>query len=152
MDESSLLLPPEQNYNNAGGESDNAVFYDNFDGSVKISKALPFEIEFETEELEQQHKYGMQVESASIVSSAGPEIMVSIGLVLFIAALASFGYYYLNKRRQFQHGQPLSTPSDSSIDVEKLEHQIDTEQQQQIQQENGNMDKINLDRRFDNLW
>merc|ERR1712178_591940 len=144
-------LPPETNYNNAGGGgSDNAaVFYDSFDGSVKISKALPFEIEFETEELEQQHKYGMQVESASIVSSAGPEIMVSIGLVLFIAALASLGYYYLNKRRQFQHGQPLSTPSDSSIDVEKLQQQIHEEQQ--IQDGNGNMEKINLDRRFDNL-
>ena len=139
------LASEDADLNNA----DSAMIYDSFDGSVKISKALPFEIEFETEELEQQHKYGMQVESASIVSSAGPEIMVSIGLVLFIAALASFGYYYLNKRRQFQHGQPLSTPSDSSIDVEKLQQQIHEEQQ--IQDGNGNMEKINLDRRFDNL-
>lgn len=110
--------------------------------SIKISKALPFEIEFETEELEQQHKFGMQVESQSIIGGAGPEIMVTLGLLLSLAALASFGYYYFSKRRQFQHGQPLSTPSDSSIDVEKLQQEIDDE---------VNCGKVNMDRRFDDL-
>lgn len=121
---------------------DEALFYE--DGSIesiKISKALPFEIEFETDELEHQHKYGMQRESES-VAGAMPEILVTVGLLLFLAALASFGYYYINKRSHYQHGQPLSTPSDSSIDVEKLQNEINEDEKD---------GKVNLDRRFDDL-
>ena len=71
--------------------------------------------------------------------------MVTIGLLLCIASIASFGYYYFNKRRQFQHGQPLSTPSDSSTDVERLQGEIIGDDQ------NNSLGKIGFDRRFDNL-
>ena len=43
---------------------DSSLVYEDYE-SIKISKALPFEIEFESEELEHKHKYGMQMESAS---------------------------------------------------------------------------------------
>lgn len=119
---------------------DNGLLYEDYE-TIKISKHVPFEVEFETLELEQQHKFGMNAKSASIVSSAGPEIMVTVGLLMFLAALASFGYYYLSKRRSYQHGQPLSTPSDSSVDVEKLDTDSDSTNQQKVQ----------FDRRFDNL-